>query len=132
MTERSPRLAGLRVLDLGRVYLGPWAGALLAHAGAEVSKVEEPTGEPARRGGRDAVTLPLAMLNTAKQAITLDLEHPRGRELLLALGRLAQCDHAHPAGLTFRDPTAHAVAARRDAADRGRSLLHRTSARPLQ
>lgn len=84
-TEGSLPLAGVRVLDLGRVYLGPWAGAMLAHAGAEVIKVEEPTGEPARRGGRDAMTLPLAMLNTAKQAITLDLKHPRGRELLLAL-----------------------------------------------
>ncbi|HVM53440.1 MAG TPA: CaiB/BaiF CoA-transferase family protein [Acidimicrobiales bacterium] len=78
-------LAGVRVLDLGRVYLGPWAGTMLAHAGAEVIKVEEPGGEPARRGGRGAMTLPLAMLNTAKHAITLDLKHPRGRELLLAL-----------------------------------------------
>lgn len=85
MTAHAPPLAGVRVLDLGRVYLGPWAGAMLAHAGAEVVKVEEPGGEPARRGGRDAMTLPLAMLNTAKQAITLDLKHPRGRELLLAL-----------------------------------------------
>lgn len=85
MTANAQPLGGVRVLDLGRVYLGPWAGAMLAHAGAEVVKVEEPGGEPARRGGRGAMTLPLAMLNTAKQAITLDLKHPRGRELLLAL-----------------------------------------------
>lgn len=78
-------LEGVRVLDLGRIYLGPWAGTMLAHAGAEVVKIEEPRGEPARRGGRSAMTLPVAMLNTCKRAISLDLKQPRGRELLLRL-----------------------------------------------
>ena len=87
--SRPLPLSGVRVLDLGRVYLGPWAGTMLAHAGADVVKVEEPAGEPARRGGRGAMTVPVAMLNTGKRAITLDLRHARGRELLLALAERA-------------------------------------------
>lgn len=83
-------LAGVRVLDLGRIYQGPWCGMMLALAGADVTKVEEPGGEPSRRGGGPGgTTVPLAMLNSNKRAITLNLKHPRGRELFLALAREA-------------------------------------------
>ena len=81
-------LEGIRVLDLGRIYQGPWCGMLLALAGADVIKVEEPGGEPARRGAApDGTTVPVAMLNSNKRDITLNLKDPRGRELLLALVR---------------------------------------------
>jgi CoA:oxalate CoA-transferase len=83
-------LAGVRVLDLGRIYQGPWCGMLLALAGADVIKVEEPSGEPARGGpGPDRTTIPLAMLNSNKRDITLNLKDPRGRELLLSLVRVS-------------------------------------------
>ncbi len=74
------------MLDLGRIYQGPWCGTLLALAGASVVKVEEPAGEPARQRGNDVgTTVPLAMLNSNKQAITLNLKHERGRAMLLDL-----------------------------------------------
>jgi CoA:oxalate CoA-transferase len=86
--DRPLPLTGVRVLDLGRVYQGPWAGLLLALAGADVIKVEEPQGEPARRGGGEAgTTIPLAMLNSNKRAVTIDLKTDAGREQLLALVR---------------------------------------------
>ena len=50
-------------------------------------KIEPPHGEPGRRRaapGKSA-TLPLAMLNQNKRAITLNLKHERGRELLLQM-----------------------------------------------
>jgi crotonobetainyl-CoA:carnitine CoA-transferase CaiB-like acyl-CoA transferase len=76
------------VLDLGRVYQGPWCGLLLALAGADVIKVEEPLGEPARRGGGEiGSTVPLAMLNSNKRAITLDLKSDEGRARFLELVR---------------------------------------------
>ena len=75
-------LAGIRVLDLGRIYQGPWCGLLMALAGAEVIKVEEPSGEPTRRGGVNGTTVPFAMLNSNKAGVTLNLKDPRGRELL--------------------------------------------------
>lgn len=90
MTEppRPLPLTGVRVLDLGRIYQGPWCGTLLALAGASVIKVEEPGGEPARQRGGDAgTTVPIAMLNSNKRAITLNLKHARGRELFLELVR---------------------------------------------
>ena len=64
MEPRPPPLAGVRVLDFGQVYQGPYAGFLMAKAGADVSKIEPPHGEPLR--AREAVgggaSLPLAML----------------------------------------------------------------------
>ena len=89
MHEARPLpLTGVRVLDLGRVYQGPWAGLLLALAGADVIKVEEPAGEPARgRGGDVGATVPLAMLNSNKRAITLDLKSDAGRRQFLDLVR---------------------------------------------
>ena len=41
-------LAGLRVLDLGQIYNGAYAGFLLAQAGADVVKVEPPAGDNLR------------------------------------------------------------------------------------
>ena len=77
-------LAGVTVLDFGQVYQGPYATLLMAQAGADVIKIEPPQGEPLRRRalpGKSA-TLPFAMLNQNKRAVTLNLKHPRGRELL--------------------------------------------------
>jgi CoA:oxalate CoA-transferase len=84
--NRPAPLTGVRVLDLGRVYQGPWCGLLLALAGADVVKIEEPTGEPARRGAPPGgTTVPFAMLNSNKRDVTLDLKHERGRDLFLRL-----------------------------------------------
>ena len=41
-------LSGLRVLDLGRYIAGPFCAALLADHGAEVIRIEPPTGAPDR------------------------------------------------------------------------------------
>ena len=56
-------LSGLRVLDLGQVYNGPYCGMLLAAQGADVVKVEPPGGEIVRRhaispGGAPVVVHP--------------------------------------------------------------------------
>jgi crotonobetainyl-CoA:carnitine CoA-transferase CaiB-like acyl-CoA transferase len=87
--DRPLPLVGLKVLDLGRIYQGPWCGTLLALSGATVVKVEEPTGEPARRGAKGTMSVPFAILNSNKQAITLNLKEARGRELFIDLVRQA-------------------------------------------
>jgi crotonobetainyl-CoA:carnitine CoA-transferase CaiB-like acyl-CoA transferase len=77
-------LAGVTVIDLGQIYQGPYATMLMAKAGANVIKVEPPNGEPIRartKVGRHAA-LPLAMLNSNKRAVTLDLKAEAGRALL--------------------------------------------------
>jgi CoA:oxalate CoA-transferase len=78
-------LAGLTVLDFGQIYQGPYATLLMAKAGADVIKIEPPGGEPLRRraiaAGNDT-TLPMAMLNANKRAVTLNLKSEQGCDLL--------------------------------------------------
>src|SRR6478672_4185258 len=84
-TARPLPLTGVTVLDLGRYYLAPYAGFLLAQAGACVIKVEPVDGEPmrGRKGGK--TTYAGALLNAGKRHVTLNLKHAQGRDLLRAL-----------------------------------------------
>jgi crotonobetainyl-CoA:carnitine CoA-transferase CaiB-like acyl-CoA transferase len=84
-------LSGITVVDFGQIFQGPYATLLLAKSGANVIKIEPPHGEPLRRRaapGKSA-TLPFAMLNQNKRAVTLNLKHARGRELLFEMVRRA-------------------------------------------
>lgn len=77
-------LHGVTVIDLGQIYQGPYATLLMAKAGAKVIKVEPRTGEPARlrAGVGKSATLPFAMLNSNKQAVSLNLKDPKGKDIL--------------------------------------------------
>jgi crotonobetainyl-CoA:carnitine CoA-transferase CaiB-like acyl-CoA transferase len=79
-------LQGVLVLDLGQIYQGPYAGLLLAMAGARVIKVERRGGEPLRGRGP---SLPYVMLNSTKEAVTVDLKKPEGVELVRRLAAKA-------------------------------------------
>ena len=88
MSSEEPRwpLEGVKVLDLGQIYNGPYAGFLLAHAGADVVKVEPLGGEVLRkRGGGLGTPFSLVILNTNKRGLSVDLKHPDGKALLLDL-----------------------------------------------
>jgi CoA:oxalate CoA-transferase len=80
----SSALAGVTVLDLGQYYQAPYAGMLLALAGADVVKIEGVKGEPMRRPDGRA-SFAQAMLNSNKRGITLNLKDARGVELFLRL-----------------------------------------------
>lgn len=85
----SGPLEGVRVLELGMLIAGPFAGRLLADSGAEVIKVEQPgQGDPMREWGQHRyqgrpLWWPIQSRN--KKLITLDLRQPKGRDLLLRL-----------------------------------------------
>lgn len=81
-------LTGIRVLDLGHVFQGPYATFLMAMAGAEVIKIEPPQGDMSRRRGRDG-DYPFRALNGNKRGVVLNLKTERGRELLFELARKA-------------------------------------------
>jgi CoA:oxalate CoA-transferase len=84
-------LGGIRVLDLTRVYSGPYCTFLLAQAGADVIKVEPPEGDSLRnRKGPGGSALPFAMLNANKRTVTLNLKDERG--WLLLRGLMASAD----------------------------------------
>jgi len=81
-------LRGLRVLDLSRVLAGPLCAQMLADHGAEVIKVEAPTGDETRRWGppfvdeAETTSSYFQGLNRGKANIALDLRTPPGRGVL--------------------------------------------------
>lgn len=79
------------VIDLGQVYQGPYAGFLMAQAGATVIKVEPPNGEPVRHRARISKgnAVPFAMLNANKRNISLNLKSPDGVRVLKELASKA-------------------------------------------
>jgi crotonobetainyl-CoA:carnitine CoA-transferase CaiB-like acyl-CoA transferase len=99
-------LDGLRVLDLSRVLAGPWCTQTLADLGADVIKVERPTGggcpggDDTRgwgppflrdRDGRDTAEAAYYLgCNRNKRSITVDLSQPEGQALIRRLA--AQAD----------------------------------------
>jgi len=91
MGRANRPLAGVTVLDFGQVYQGPYATMLMAKAGADVIKIEPPNGEPLRRRAPPgkSTTFPIAMLNGNKRAVTLNLKHERGRDLLFRMAAKA-------------------------------------------
>jgi len=85
MTATAARpLEGIRVLELGQMLAGPFAGCVLGYFGAEVIKVEPLGGDPIRtwRVQRDGTSLWWHSLARNKQSIAIDLQTDRGRELV--------------------------------------------------
>ena len=78
-------LEGVRVLEMGQLMAGPFAGTILAYYGAEVIKIEPPkTGDPVRtwRGvDEDGTSMWWRSLGRNKKCITVDLRLEEGRTL---------------------------------------------------
>lgn len=74
-------LVGIRVLEFGQFVLAPYAGFLLAMAGAEVIKIEPPEGEAIRRAGEPMAYM-FELLNAGKQSLSIDLKLDGGRSLI--------------------------------------------------
>ena len=78
-------LEGVRVLEMGQLMAGPFAGTILAYYGAEVIKIEPPkTGDPVRawRGvDADGTSLWWRSLGRNKKCITVDLRTDEGRSI---------------------------------------------------
>lgn len=90
MTETTtlPALTGLKVLDLSRVLGGPYATQILADHGADVIKLEPPTGDETRQWGppfRHDMASYFIGVNRNKRSIAVDLRTERGAELMLRL-----------------------------------------------
>jgi crotonobetainyl-CoA:carnitine CoA-transferase CaiB-like acyl-CoA transferase len=81
VARRTLPLAGIRILDLSRVWAGPYGTRYLADLGAEVIKVESGKFPDGRRPNDPA----FVEINRNKHSITLNFQRPEGRELLQRL-----------------------------------------------
>ena len=93
MSDTSGPLEGIRVLELGQLLAGPFAGSILGYFGAEVIKIEPPgSGDPIR-GWRELVddtSLWWYSLGRNKKSVTIDLKTEAGRQLVRDIA--ARCD----------------------------------------
>jgi crotonobetainyl-CoA:carnitine CoA-transferase CaiB-like acyl-CoA transferase len=94
MKSQSRPLDGIRVLELGQLLAGPFAGSILGYYGAEVIKVEPPgKGDPLRQWRElddEGTSFWWRSLGRNKKCITADLRSEQGRELVRSLA--AKCD----------------------------------------
>ena len=91
-------LAGVRVIELGQIAAGPFAGSLLADLGADVVKIERPDGGDGMRSwpplsvtahGDAPYSENFASLNRNKRSVVLDLKERAGVDRLLRLAGAA-------------------------------------------
>lgn len=80
-------LDGIKVLDIGTLFAGPWIATYMADFGAEVIKVEHPKGDSIRNFAprKDGVSLWWKLAGRGKKSITCDLSKPEGQEILKKL-----------------------------------------------
>jgi crotonobetainyl-CoA:carnitine CoA-transferase CaiB-like acyl-CoA transferase len=80
-------LTGVRVLDLGVLLAGPLVGCYMGDLGADVVKIERPTGDPSRMTGRKVNDASLIWKHVGrnKRSVAVDLDSDEGRELILRL-----------------------------------------------
>ncbi len=88
-------MSHIKVLDLSRVFAGPWAGQMLADFGAEVIKIEHVKGgDDVRRmgvphldddGNETELTSSFLSMNRGKQSLAIDLSKPEGQNILVKL-----------------------------------------------
>jgi len=85
MSSQSGPLAGVKVIELAHIMAGPVCGLMLADMGADVIKVEKPTGDDSRRfvppeiEGQSAAYM---MMNRNKRGIALNLKDPEAVAVL--------------------------------------------------
>jgi len=94
MNQGSRPLDGIRVLEVGQLLAGPFAGSILGYYGAEVIKVEPPdTGDPLRQWrilDDDGTSFWWRSIGRNKKCITADLRIEEGRGLVRRLAE--KCD----------------------------------------
>src|SRR5579864_5360837 len=84
---KSAALDGLRVLDVTQVMAGPYCAMLLADLGADVIKIEPPSGDSSRQmpGAVGGDSPSFNAVNRGKRSVVLNLKSTGGRDAFLRL-----------------------------------------------
>jgi formyl-CoA transferase len=88
--KKHPPLKGVKVIELGTLIAGPYAGSLFAQFGAEVIKIESPNeGDPLRKWRKlhEGTSLWWYSQSRNKKSVTVNLKAPEGQELVRKLVR---------------------------------------------
>ncbi len=87
MSDTPLPLEGIRVVDAASLFAGPVIATMLGDFGADVIKVEHPTGDNLRKLGwqKDGVSLWWALIARNKRSVTLKLSDPKGAEAMKRL-----------------------------------------------
>jgi crotonobetainyl-CoA:carnitine CoA-transferase CaiB-like acyl-CoA transferase len=90
--ESELPLEGIKVVDSASLFAGPVIATMLGDYGADVIKVEHPSGDNLRTLGwtKDGVSLWWALIGRNKRSVTIKLSDPRGAEVMKRL--LAEAD----------------------------------------
>jgi crotonobetainyl-CoA:carnitine CoA-transferase CaiB-like acyl-CoA transferase len=84
---RHGPLTGMRIIEIGHFIAAPFGTRILGDLGADVIKIEPPTGDPVRQWGKQVGGVaPWWSLHARnKRVITLNLKHPKAIEIVLRL-----------------------------------------------
>ena len=95
-------LEGVRVIDIGTLFAGPWIATYMADFGADVIKIEHPRGDSLRNfaSQKDGVSLWWKLASRNKKSITCNISSPEGQEILRKL-----CENADVLVENFRPGT---------------------------
>jgi crotonobetainyl-CoA:carnitine CoA-transferase CaiB-like acyl-CoA transferase len=76
-------LRGMRVIEMGQLIAGPFTGSVLGYFGAEVIKIEPPTGDPVRywRLTENNTSYWWHSVSRNKKSITINLKTEKGRQI---------------------------------------------------
>jgi crotonobetainyl-CoA:carnitine CoA-transferase CaiB-like acyl-CoA transferase len=85
-------LSGLRILEIGHFVAAPFCTRLLADLGADIIKIEPPSGDPVRQWGQqvNGTSLWWSIHGRNKRSVTLNLKHPKATAIVQRL--IADCD----------------------------------------
>ena len=95
-------LKGVRVVEMGFWVAGPSAGGILADWGADVLKLELPSGDPLRSiygalsGSSESRCPPFDLHNRGKRSVAIDVNQPEGRARAQEHAAHVGVEHAEP------------------------------------
>jgi CoA:oxalate CoA-transferase len=91
MNKNKAALEGIRVLDVSQFLAGPYCTMILGDLGADIIKIEKPTGDPTRETNVNinGQSIYFMSINRSKRSITMDLKNPRYKEIFLKMAKKA-------------------------------------------